>query len=86
MLDVEGVRDRLAALSVPDGLCDMPAEDPLGLRARDSDVGVVELFLGSVLDDPGRLRPEESGRWKLGVRRIPVVGVLGALPSQLSND
>lgn len=74
---------RLAALMAPplrppDGLGETPdALDPLGLRARippeESEDGIVELLRGNVLDEPGRLRDAESGLWKLGVRRTPVV-------------
>lgn len=75
-----------APLKPPDGLDEMPdALDPLGLRARaplpESDVGVVELLRGNVLDEPGRLRDAESGRWKLGVLRTPEVGVFTYPPS-----
>ena len=84
---------RLAALMAPplrppEGLDEMPdALDPLGLRARippdDSDDGIVEPLRGSVLDEPGRLRAAESGLWKLGVRRTPVVGVFCAEPPSI---
>ena len=77
---------RLAALMAPplrppDGLGDMPdALDPLGWRARVSTGdGIVDLLRGNVLDEPGWWREAESGRWKLGVRRIPV-GVFCAYP------
>lgn len=78
---------RLAALRPPDGLWEVPAADPLGLRARtpmlaESNFFGSGSFFGSVHDDLGLLRLEESGRWKLGVRRTPEVGVLGALPSE----
>lgn len=65
----------------PDRLGDMPEVlEPLGLRARapptESVDGVVEPLRGRVLDEPGRLREDVSGRWKLGVRRTLEVGVL----------
>ena len=69
----------------PDRLGDMPEVlEPLGLRARapptESVDGVVEPLRGRVLDEPGRLREDVSGRWKLGVRRTLEVGVLCELP------
>ncbi len=57
--------------------------DPLGWRTRvpfEESEGVAEPFRGKVLEDPGRFREaDESGRWKLGVRRMDI-GVFGPVP------
>lgn len=78
---------RLAELPLrppADGLGDMPELlDPLGWRTRvplEESEGVAEPFRGKVLEDPGRFREaDESGRWKLGVRRTDI-GVFGPVP------